>query len=260
MADATYRTALITGASSGLGRELALWFARRGTRVFAAARRLEQLEALSREAEGLSGRVEPVALDVAQEEATLEQVRSLDARTGGLDLVVANAGVGDDTPATRLDWAVVKRTLDVNVTGAAATLCAALPQMVERGRGHLVGVASLAAYRGLPRMAAYSASKAFLSTFCESLRVDLQGTGVQVTCIYPGFVKSEMTAKNKPGSMPFLLETHDAVDRMGRAIERGQATFAFPWPTATASRLLKAMPDALYTLAVRPRRSRKRRG
>ncbi|MBN1205785.1 MAG: SDR family NAD(P)-dependent oxidoreductase [Myxococcaceae bacterium] len=250
MAERKYEAALVTGASSGLGRGLALWFAQRGTRVFAAARRVEQLRTLAEEARAAGGTVEPVELDVSQADRTLERIQRIDADCGGLDLVVANAGVGLETYAKRFNWERVKQILDVNVTGAAATLSAVLPKMVERNKGHLVGVSSLAAFRGLPRNAAYSGSKAFLSTFMESLRVDLRGTGVRVTCIYPGFVKTEMTAPNKH-PMPFLLEPEEAVERMARAITRGVPVFAFPWQMSTAMKLVKAIPDSLFDPLVR---------
>jgi short-subunit dehydrogenase len=250
MAEMSYRTALVTGASSGLGRGLALWFSRRGVKVYAAARRRENLEALADEARAAGAQVEPVELDVSHADNTLARIRELDASCGGLDLVIANAGVGLETNARRMKWEAVKQTIDVNVTGAAATLCAVLPQMVERQRGHLVGVASLAAYRGLGRNAAYSASKAYLSTFMESLRVDLQGTGVNVTCLYPGFVKSEMTANNK-FPMPFLLETEEAVELMGKAILRGETQYAFPWRMARLMGLVKSMPNALFDATMR---------
>ncbi len=250
MADMSYRTALVTGASSGLGRGLALWLAKRGVRVFAAGRRQPQLQALAAEAQAASVTIEPVALDVTKADAARERIRALDAECGGLDLVVANAGVGGTTNAKRLQWERVRAIIDTNVTGAAATLCAVLPEMVERGRGHLVGVSSLAAYRGLAGHAAYSASKAFLGTFMESLRVDLRGTGVRVTCIYPGFVKSELTASNT-FPMPFLMETHDAVERMGRAIIRGEAEVSFPWQLAVPTRLAKVLPNPLFDAAAR---------
>jgi short-subunit dehydrogenase len=253
MAELSYRTALVTGASSGLGRGLALWFGRRGVKVYAAARRLENLEALADEARAAGAHVEPVELDVANADTTLARIRELDEACGGLDLVVANAGVGIETNARRIKWEPVKQTIDVNVTGAAATLCAVLPQMVERKRGHLVGVASMAAFRGLGRNAAYCASKAYLSTFMESLRVDLKGTGVNVSCLYPGFVKSEMTAKNK-FDMPFLLETEEAVELMGKAILRGETQYAFPWQMARIMGLVKAMPNALFDAAMRKAR------
>jgi short-subunit dehydrogenase len=245
MAQMHYRTALVTGASSGLGRGLALWLARRGTHVFAAARRQENLQALAQEASASGATLEPVKMDVAQADATVEHIRQLDADCGGLDLVVANAGMGGATPGKQFNWEFTKQMIDTNVTGAVATLGAVLPRMVERGRGHLVGISSLAALRGLPTRAAYSASKIFLSSFMESLRVDLRGTGVRVTCIYPGFVKSEITAKNR-FPMPFLLETEDAVERMGNAILRGEHVYAFPWQTTRLMQLFQALPNVLF--------------
>ncbi|MBX5481541.1 MAG: SDR family NAD(P)-dependent oxidoreductase [Myxococcaceae bacterium] len=244
------RTALITGASSGLGRGLARWFATRGVQVFAAARREQQLEELAKECREAGGKLEPMRLDVSDSDDTIRRIRELDERVGGLDLVIANAGVGADTPAKRLEWEDVKRIIDVNVTGAAATLCAVLPRMVERDRGHLVGISSLAAYRGLPGSGAYSASKAFLYIFLEGLRVDLQRTHIKVTSIHPGFVKSEMTARNK-FPMPFLLETDDAVERMARAIVRGDSEFAFPWQTSSLMKFAKVLPNGAWNMVAR---------
>jgi short-subunit dehydrogenase len=229
---------------------LALWFARRGVKVYAAARRRENLEALASEAHAAGAHIQPVELDVTHAADTLARLRELDEACGGLELVIANAGFNQPTSGKRIKWEAVKQTIDVNVTGATATLCAVLPQMVERKRGHLVGVASLAAFRGMGRNAAYSASKAYLSTFMESLRVDLKGTGVNVTCLYPGFVKSEMTAKNK-FTMPFLLETEEAVELMGRAILRGETQYAFPWQMARLMGLVKTMPNALFDATMR---------
>ncbi|WP_224249035.1 SDR family NAD(P)-dependent oxidoreductase [Hyalangium gracile] len=250
MAESRYGTALITGASSGLGRGLALWFAKRGARVFAAARRREHLQALAEEARAAGGNLEPLELDVSRTDETIARIQRIDADCGGLELVVANAGVGLPTDGKRFNWERVKQIIDVNVTGAAATLGAVLPRMVERQRGHLVGVSSLAGFRGLPQNAAYSGSKAFFTTFLESLRVDLQGTGVRVTCIQPGFVKSEMTAPNRH-PMPFLLETEDAVDRMARAITRGVPVFAFPWQTSALMKVVTAMPNPLFDAIAR---------
>jgi short-subunit dehydrogenase len=253
MAERSYKTALITGASSGLGRGLALWLARRGTHVFAAARRKENLQALADEARAAGATVEPVEMDVARAEESIARIQQIDTDCGGLDMVVANAGMGLETSAKRIAWERVKPMLEVNVTGAAATLSAVLPRMVERNRGHLVGVSSLAAWRGLPRNAVYSASKAFLSTFLESLRVDLKRTAVRVTCIHPGFVKSEMTAVNK-FRMPFLMETADAVELMGKGILAGKPVVAFPWQMSTSMRLIRAMPDPLFDLVARKMR------
>jgi short-subunit dehydrogenase len=254
--DNAYRNVLITGASSGLGRALALWFARRGARVYAAARREEQLQSLRTEAAGGPGEVVPVRLDVADTEAVVAKLRALDDATpGGIDLVVANAGVGGKLNGARTEWADISRMLQVNILGATATLTALAPRMAERKKGHLVGVASLAAWIVVPRFGIYGASKRYLQTLCEGLRLDMP-PGVRVTSINPGFVKSEMTADNR-FPMPFLLETEDAADRIGRAILRGDALFAFPWQTAWLTRLGSLLPSWLVSRSMgsAPRKS-----
>lgn len=239
MTSLTYKTALITGASSGLGRGLAAWFAQRGVKVYAAARREEQLQQLKAEA---GDNIVPFKLDVSDSDATFDRVKQLDADIGGLDLVVANAGVGEDTRVKRLKWESVRRMIDVNVTGATATLLGALPAMVERKRGHLVGVSSLAGLLPLPASSAYCATKAYLRMFLDSVRIDVAKHGVDVTSIHPGFVKSEMTAKNDPKEMAFLLETDDAVNRMGKAIVRREEVFAFPWQLSSIIGAATALP------------------
>jgi short-subunit dehydrogenase len=249
---ATYRNALITGASSGLGRGLALALGRRGVHIVAAARRRPELDTLAAEIARAGGSAEALVLDCADGDATHAAVRALDERLP-LDLVIANAGWGHATPARGIDWPTVKKILDLNVQGAAATLCGALPGMVARDRGHLVGVASLAGFRGLPKSAGYSASKSALITFLESLRVDLHGTPIAVTTICPGYVKTELTA-NRPYKMPFLMELDDAVDVMMRGIDRREAVCAFPPPLYSAVRALPFLPNGLYDfLAARSR-------
>ncbi|HYV47223.1 MAG TPA: SDR family NAD(P)-dependent oxidoreductase [Myxococcaceae bacterium] len=240
-----YENALITGATSGIGRGLAAWFARRGTRVYACGRREAELSSLRDEVTGAGGRLEVVVMDVTKSRETIEQIQRVDEACGGLDLVVANAGIGTATPAKKMKWEVVEQMIGVNVTGAAATLCAVLPKMVERNRGHLVGVSSIAAYRGMSLMAGYSASKAYLATFCESLRVDLARTKVAVSAIHPGYVKSEMTANNTFW-MPFLMETDAAVEGIGRAILREAREFVIPWQWRPTMRALRMVPNAAW--------------
>src|SRR5450432_1945967 len=243
--DNAYANVVITGASSGLGRALCLWFARRGARVYAAARREEQLDSLKAEASKGPGEVVPVRLDVAQTDAVVAKLRALDDATpGGIDLVVANAGIGGMLNGQRAEWPDIERMLRVNVLGATATLAALAPRMAERRKGHLVGVSSLAAWLVVPRFAVYGASKLYLQTYCAGLKMDLEAAGVRVTSINPGFVKSEMTVNNR-FAMPFLLETDEAADRMGRAILRGDARFAFPWQTAWLTRLASLLPGWL---------------
>ncbi|HVR11284.1 MAG TPA: SDR family NAD(P)-dependent oxidoreductase [Thermoanaerobaculia bacterium] len=245
MTMAPYRRALVTGATSGIGRSLALWLAARGVTVIAAGRRREKLEELRDEAARIGGAIEPLELDVAAVAAVRERLGELDGRDGGLDLVVANAGVGQLTSARKFDWEACESILRVNVLGAAATLTAVLPGMLARGRGHLVAVASIAAVRGFPQNAAYGSSKAFLRSFMESLRLDLAATAVKTTCVFPGFVKSEMTATNR-FPMPFLLETDEAAARIGRAILAQRAEYWFPWQMALPARALALLPSALY--------------
>ena len=241
-----YRTALVTGASSGLGRGLAAWFAKRGVRVYACARRQEQLASLAAEAKAQGGVVEPVSMDVTDTAATVKTIREIDLSCGGLDLIIANAGVPMDFSRERFTFESVQRQLSVNVMGAAATLTAVLPQMLERKRGHLVGTSSIAAYRGLPRAAAYSGAKAFLATFLEGLRVEVRRKGVQVTSLHPGFVRTEMTANGKKAQMPFLMELEPAVEKMGRAIVRGAREYAFPWQMSAVIHVAKFLPNGLW--------------
>ena len=245
-----YENALITGASSGIGRGLATWFARRGTRVYACGRREAELASLRDEVVRAGGRLEPVPMDVSRAQETIDRIREIDRDCGGLDLVIANAGLGLETAAKKIKWENVEKMIQVNVVGSAATITAALPGMVERDRGHLVGISSIAAYRGLPRMAGYCASKAYLAIFMESLRVDLARTRVRVSSIHPGYVKSEMTAQNK-FAMPFLMETEPAVDGIGRAIVREEREFIIPWQWRPAMKTLRLLPNAAWDVASR---------
>jgi short-subunit dehydrogenase len=240
---ASQPTAFITGASSGIGHGLALALARRGMHVIAAARRRDRLDQLVHTITGGGGSAEALVLDVADGDATYRAVRAADERRG-LDMVVANAGVAGITPAKKLDWSRVRAILDTNVVGAAATLSAAVPGMVARGRGHLVAIASVAGFRGLPRFAAYSASKAALITFCESLRIDLHGSGVGVTTVCPGYVNTELLTPGK--KHPFLVEVDDAVARILAAVDAGDAVCTFPAPTAAGMRAAQLLPRPLY--------------
>jgi short-subunit dehydrogenase len=189
-------------------------------------------------------------LDVADTEHTVATVRALDAELEGLDLIVANAGIGVTRLAAKLEWESIAAMCRVNFDGALATLTAVLPQMVARRRGHLVGVSSLAGVSPLPGSAAYGATKAGLTMFLESLRLDLRGTGVHATAILPGFVKTPMTDQNR-FPMPFLMECDEAVERIVRALPRHPATIEFPRPLAAAAHLNAALPRVVRDLALR---------
>jgi len=255
MAD-RYENALITGATSGIGRGLATWFARRGTCVYACGRREAELQSLRDEITRAGGRLEPVAMDVSRTRETIDRIQEIDRGCGGLDLIVANAGVGIETPGWKIRWEDVEKLIQVNVMGAAATVTAVLPQMVERNRGHLVGISSVAAVRGLPQMAGYCASKAYLATFLESLRVDLSRTGVRVSSVHPGFVRTEMTARNKH-AMPFLVGAEVAAERIGRAILREARQFVFPWQWWPLMGAMRLLPNATWDAAGGRRRKKR---
>jgi short-subunit dehydrogenase len=242
-----FQAAFITGASSGLGRALSLWFTCHGVKVFAAARRYDRLISLRDEAPARM--LEPVELDITQTSSAIATMQAIDERCG-IDLVIANAGVSNRTHGTDLTWEKIERTLAVNVQGSTATLLALLPRMVERRHGSLVAIGSIAGFRGLPKHAAYSGSKSFLMSFTDSLRIDLEPIGVRVTCAYPGFFKSELTAKNR-FRMPFLLETEDAANRIARAVVKGDPTVQFPWQLAWPARAGRLFPSRIYDALMR---------
>jgi short-subunit dehydrogenase len=241
--------ALITGASSGIGAALAKLLAAQGTEVVLCARRedalREQVEAIT--AAGGQARFE--VLDVGSDPArTQARIRELDEQLA-FDLVVANAGVGGSRWSGKLQWEDCAKIIGVNVSGAVATLTGALPGMVARKRGHLVGVSSIAGYRGLPSSAAYCASKAFLSVFLESLRVDLHAVGVAVTDVRPGFVETPMTDGMK--SLPFLVDVEAAAKIIARAIRRKRGVVSFPVPLAVVGHMLPMIPGGIFEGVVR---------
>ena len=179
-------------------------------------------------------------------------------RLGPVELLVANAGVSVMTEVERFDAARVEDVMRVNFLGAVYAVEAVLPGMLARGHGHLVAVGSLTGYGGLPRTAAYSASKAALHRFFESLRVDLRGTGVAVTVITPGYVDTPLTSRNLH-RMPFLLSEAEAVRRMMRAIRRRDRLAAFPFPLAALVRVAQILPSGIYdALASRVKREKRR--
>ncbi|QDU68375.1 SDR family NAD(P)-dependent oxidoreductase [Engelhardtia mirabilis] len=247
---AHFNSALITGASSGIGAELARELSRRGTRVVLAARRADRLESLAAELRAAGGQAEVEVLDVVDTAAVREVVTRWDERLGGLDLVIANAGVGRAVTARRLTWEEVEPVLLVNVVGAMATLTCALERMRVRGRGTLCGISSLASRGGMPGSGAYSASKAALATFLETLTVDLAGTGLQVVDVQPGFVASEMTDHND-FHMPFKWNTPRAARRIVDDLERGRAICAFPWQLSVPLALTRGWPRALWRALAR---------
>jgi short-subunit dehydrogenase len=242
--DWSSQVVLITGASSGIGRGLALELARRGAQVGLLARRREILEDVVKEIAAGGGRAIALPADVTQPDLVRAAVAELRGTFGRIDLLVANAGISINTFVPDLCEKQIAELINVNVIGVVNSVSAVLGEMVEQGSGHLVVNSSLAAYRGLPKSAAYCASKAAISSFFEALRIDLKNTGVDVTIIHPGFVKTNMISSI--ARTPYLMEVDHAVCKIVRAIEKRKKGYAFPWQLAALARACKLLPIPMY--------------
>ncbi|MDH3592864.1 MAG: SDR family NAD(P)-dependent oxidoreductase [Planctomycetota bacterium] len=236
---------LITGATSGIGREAARQLAARGCKLAITGRREDKLA----EAARACGDAEVLQLpgSVTDQDVVKRHYAQVKERFGGLDTAILNAGTGDRESAQRFRAKGYVDVFEVNVFGACYWLEAVIPDMVAQGHGVIAGVSSPAAWRGLPATGAYSSSKAALATLLESARIDLRGTGVEVVTVCPGFVKSELTDRNDPKDMAFLLETDDGVRRMLKGIEKRKRIVHFPWIfTGFLRYVVRPMPGFLY--------------
>jgi short-subunit dehydrogenase len=217
---------VITGASSGIGEALARHYAAQGATLGLISRRH--------------------GVDVTDETAMAAAAQDFMRRHGVPDLVIANAGISSGTQgADPGDIPKLKKVLETNVVGLAASLGAFAPAMREAGRGTLCGIASVAGFRGLAGNGAYCASKSAAITWMESLRAELYGSGVSVVCICPGYVDTPMTRVNR-FRMPFLLSADEAARRIARAIAARRRLAVIPWQMALVSLLLRAMPGWLF--------------
>ncbi len=234
---------VITGASSGLGLALARHYAQQGAVVAAWARRAELLAALAAE---FPAQIRVSALDVRDTLAVQVAAQTVIEELGCPDIVIANAGVSLGTLTEYVeDLDAFQQVMDINVLGMVKTFQPFVVPMRTLGRGTLVGIASVAGFRGLPGAGAYSASKAAAIRYLESLRVELYGSGVKVVTICPGYIKTPMTAVN-PYPMPFILEAEVAAGRMARAIARQVRHTVIPWQMGWVGVLLKILPRWLY--------------
>jgi short-subunit dehydrogenase len=198
------------------------------------------------------------ATDVTDASAMGKAAQDFIARFGAPELVIANAGISAGTAGEAIeDVEKLRRVLDVNVIGLAATLAAFAPAMRQAGRGTLAGIASVAGFRGLAGNGAYSSSKAAARIWMESLRTELHGSGVSVVCVCPGYIDTPMTHVNR-FRMPFLISADAAAPRIARAIAARRRVAVIPWQMALVSMVLRALPGWLYDrLAARaPRKPR----
>jgi short-subunit dehydrogenase len=224
---------------------LALRLAKDGYAVGLAARRKDLLSGIAAEIESEGGMAKAFPCDVSDRSQVLDATRSCEVVLGPIDLLVANAGISRNTLVEAFDAEAIEAVLRINLLGAIYATEAVLAGMMDRRRGQIVAISSIAGYGGLPLSAAYSASKGGMINFFESLRIDLRGTGVAVTVINPGFVRTPMTDHNRH-AMPFLMELDEAVEIMVKAIDRRKKSLAFPWQLATLVRLTRLLPRSAY--------------
>ena len=239
------RVALITGASAGIGEALAIRLARDGWQVVVSARREAALQAIGEAHPDIAGRLHPYPLDVTDPAACEQVFDAVEAEVGEIDTLILNAGDYDPMPLDDFDPAVFRRLAEVNYLGTVNGVGAALARMRPRGRGQILVTASLSAYRGLPQAAPYGASKAAVLNMAESLRPALEGTGVALRVINPGFVKTRLTEKNR-FHMPQLISAERAAEYIHDEIDDAGFEIVFPKRFAYTLKLLRLLPYKLY--------------
>jgi NAD(P)-dependent dehydrogenase (short-subunit alcohol dehydrogenase family) len=239
------RSIFITGASAGIGEALAIEFARRGYALAIAARRLDKLEVLAARLNSLgASRVLPIELDVSQYAAIPAALERVAREFGRLDIVVANAGVAAVTPVGKGRFDQVQRTIETNLLGAIATIEAAVPILRAQGGGQVVGITSMAGWRGLAGFGAYSASKAGLHRYLQSLRAEVHREPLVVTELSPGFIDTDLN--RGLGARPFVIPVEKGAAVMARMIERRAGYRTVPvLPWSLIGPIIKLLPTAL---------------
>lgn len=237
---------LLTGASSGIGAALAIELASYySARIGLIARRAELLDEVAEQVKSAGGEALCLPCDVTDAEAVSAAVARCTSEFGPVTHAIANAGIGETMFVHKADASLIARVMRVNYEGSTNLFAAVLPSMIESGNGHLIGVSSIAGFRGLPGSANYSASKAALSTWLEAARVELKPRGIAVSTVHPGFVATPMTDKNR-FPMPFMVPVEKAAKIIVRGIRRKKREINFPWQMVTVLRLIRLMPSWLY--------------
>ena len=241
-----WKTAWVTGASSGIGRELALQLAQAGVKVAASARSAGKLAEL----QSANPNIRAFPLDVTDGAAVAATVAAAASQLGPIDLAIFCAAVWHPMGASDYNAETAIEAINVNYNGVVQPLAALLPAMLERRAGHVAFVGSVAGLRGLPKSVTYSPSKAALISLAETLKLDLERSGVGISIINPGFVDTPMVSVNKC-PMPFMVTAPDAAARMIDGLKRGKFEIGFPWPTFKMMKLFRKMPNQLYFLMTR---------
>ncbi|MEQ1647426.1 MAG: SDR family NAD(P)-dependent oxidoreductase [Hyphomicrobiaceae bacterium] len=236
-----WKSAWVTGASSGIGRDIAIKLAQRGVKVAASARSIERLEDLAR----AHANIHAFPVDVTSRDQMGETAARILTAFGILDLAILNAGTWEPRRARDYDATAAARSMAVNYLGMANALEPLIPHMIERRDGQLALVGSVAGYRGLPMASAYAPSKAAVISLAEVLRLELAPLGVTVSLVNPGFVNTPMTSVNA-FPMPFLIESDDAAERIISGLIRGKFEIAFPLQLVVLLKILRLLPNSLY--------------
>ena len=254
------RLVFITGASSGIGQALAARFHAAGYSLALVARRTAEVQAWVERNGIAADRVGIYAADVSLPDSIADAGRACIAAQGLPDVVIASAGIsiGVDT-AIREDLDVMARIFATNNIGMAATFHPFILPMRTRGSGTLVGIASVSGIRGLPGHGGYSASKAGVISYCESLRGELRGSGVRVVTICPGYIDTPLTQRNRY-SMPFLMAPDRFADKAFAAIEAGASYRVIPWQMGVVAKLMRLLPNAWFDRLLAGRGRKPRQG
>ncbi|TCD12331.1 SDR family NAD(P)-dependent oxidoreductase [Oricola cellulosilytica] len=237
--------AWITGASSGIGRELTLQMARRGYTVAATARGEDKLQSLADGTEGMNGSIHPFACDVTDREAMAELVDRIESEVGPIRLAVFNAGNYFPTHGEAMKIENFVKTYQINVFGVLNGLVPLIERMKAAGRGQVVLVGSVSGYSGLPAASAYGASKAALTHMAESLLFDFEKMNIRIQIVNPGFIDTPLTEKND-FAMPALMPVEKAVDQMIAGIEGGGFEITFPRRFTYTLKFLRMLPHPVY--------------
>jgi len=240
----------ITGASSGIGAELAQLYAEAGHTVFASARNQQSLAGMEVSAKTLAGNIVALPLDVTDDEAVAKAVETMISHDGGLDLAILNAGYYEPIEFDDLNIEHFKATYEVNLMGVVRCLLPTLKYFSAKSEGHVAIVSSVSGFRGLPKAAAYGSSKAALINMAESLKPECNAHGIKLSLVNPGFVKSKLTDRND-FKMPFIMETRDAALRIINGLESNAFEITFPRRFTYGLKLLRILPYRLYFLATK---------
>ncbi len=237
----------ITGASSGIGAELANQYAQAGHTVFVSARNATTLKAMAASSQSVSGDIIALPLDVTDNDSVLSAFEQMEQHTNALDLVILNAGYYEPVEFDELTLEHFEKTYDVNLMGVVRCLLPSLKYFSENQAGHIAIVSSVSGYRGLPKAAAYGSSKAALINMAESLKPECNANSIKLSLINPGFVKSKLTDQNE-FEMPAIMETADAAKRIVDGLASNAFELSFPKRFTYWLKLLRILPYRLYFL------------